>query len=230
MAAGSFDPGAATALINWGDVPLVFGIMAFCYSGHAVFPSIQNSMREPERFPAVLNVAYVVVASICTFLAVAGYYMYGNAAKDVITFNMRNGASTAAGSPQLCADTCAAQMQSGKPLYDAWWLVRHCRDRHARSACAHTRCTMYVFAGWVKALCASIILVNPIAKFALTIEPVALNVRSAVLGGLKEHHSYISRCATGATPSLIVSVSRSCTQTQALRMLARLHSCTSRAA
>ena len=23
-------------MVNWGDMPLVFGIMAFCYSGHAV--------------------------------------------------------------------------------------------------------------------------------------------------------------------------------------------------
>ena len=60
-----------------------------------MFPSIQASMREPERFPAVLNVAYVVVAALCTFLGLAGYYMYGNGAMDVITFNMRSGAAPA---------------------------------------------------------------------------------------------------------------------------------------
>ena len=58
-----------------------------------MFPSIQASMREPERFPAVLNVAYVVVAALCTFLGLAGYYMYGDGAMDVITFNMRSGAA-----------------------------------------------------------------------------------------------------------------------------------------
>ena len=49
--AGSFPAGAATAAANWGALPLVFGIMAFVYSGHGVFPSIQRSMKEPSRFP-----------------------------------------------------------------------------------------------------------------------------------------------------------------------------------
>jgi hypothetical protein len=31
--------------------------------------------------------------------------------------------------------------------------------------------------GWLKTLCASVILVNPLAKFALTLEPVAHTVR-----------------------------------------------------
>lgn len=48
---GSFVAGAATAAANWRSLPLVFGIMAFVYSGHGVFPSIQRSMKEPSRFP-----------------------------------------------------------------------------------------------------------------------------------------------------------------------------------
>jgi amino acid permease len=29
----------------------VFGIMAFVYSGHGVFPSVRASMKKPEQFP-----------------------------------------------------------------------------------------------------------------------------------------------------------------------------------
>lgn len=36
----------------------------------------------------VLDVAYLVVGGLCTFIGAAGYYMYGNAALDVITFNL----------------------------------------------------------------------------------------------------------------------------------------------
>ena len=36
---------------NWATLPLVFGIMAFVYSGHGVFPSVRASMRNPEQFP-----------------------------------------------------------------------------------------------------------------------------------------------------------------------------------
>jgi solute carrier family 32 (vesicular inhibitory amino acid transporter) len=71
--------------------------MAFSYAGHAVFPSIQASMAEPKDFPSVLNVAYAIVAALSTFLGVAGYYMYGNGALDVVTFNMN------AGAPRVCA-------------------------------------------------------------------------------------------------------------------------------
>ena len=36
----------------------------------------------------VLNVAYATVAGLCTFIGATGYYMYGTAAKDLITFNL----------------------------------------------------------------------------------------------------------------------------------------------
>ena len=34
-------------------MPLVFGILAFVYSGHGVFPSVRASMKQPEDFPKV---------------------------------------------------------------------------------------------------------------------------------------------------------------------------------
>ena len=36
----------------------------------------------------VLNVAYLVVGGLCTFIGATGYYMYGTAARDLITFNL----------------------------------------------------------------------------------------------------------------------------------------------
>ena len=36
----------------------------------------------------VLDAAYLVVGALCTFIGAAGYYMYGNAARDVVTFNL----------------------------------------------------------------------------------------------------------------------------------------------
>jgi hypothetical protein len=36
----------------------------------------------------VLNVAFLVVAAFCTFIAAAGYYMYGPAVADVVIFNL----------------------------------------------------------------------------------------------------------------------------------------------
>lgn len=50
---GNFVAGAATTLVNPSTLPLTFGIMAFVYAGHGVFPSIQASMKEPQQFKKV---------------------------------------------------------------------------------------------------------------------------------------------------------------------------------
>ncbi|GFR41259.1 hypothetical protein Agub_g1934 [Astrephomene gubernaculifera] len=135
---GSFAPGAPTALANWATLPLVLGICTFCYSGHGVFPAIQKSMKDPKQFPQVLNVAYLVVALMCTLMGAAGYYMYGTGALDLVTFNL---------------------------------------------------------SGVLAALCASVILVNPIAKFALTMEPVSAAVQSVVPGGRQGFMRLVARTA-----------------------------------
>ena len=49
--AGSFPPAAATSAANWAAMPAVFGILAFVYSGHGVFPSVRASMKEPKEYP-----------------------------------------------------------------------------------------------------------------------------------------------------------------------------------
>eukprot|EP00892_Ulva_mutabilis_P007050 jgi/Ulvmu1/4717/UM002_0448.1 len=131
---GDFVGGATTVAVNWASMPLVYGILAFCYSGHSVFPSVQDAMERPQDFPAVLNVAFAIVATLCSFLGLAGYYMYGSGVLDVVTFNMH--------------------------------------------------------AGKLKTLCASMILVNPIAKFAITQEPVALAVRAAASTRLSIKETY----------------------------------------
>ena len=123
LLSGSFVPGAITDAALWATLPLVFGIMTFCYSGHGVFPAIQASMKEPEKFPQVLNAAYLIVAVVCTFIGASGYYMYGPAAADIVIFNLPPGI--------------------------------------------------------LATLCSCLILVNPIAKFALTMEPVAAAANKA---------------------------------------------------
>ncbi|PNH00569.1 Vacuolar amino acid transporter 1, partial [Tetrabaena socialis] len=125
---GSYVPGAPTDLAIWSTLPLVLGICTFCYSGHGVFPAIQKSMKNPKEFPQVLNVAYLVVAALCTLMGAAGYHMYGTGALDLITFNL---------------------------------------------------------SGITAVACAVVILVNPPAKFALTMEPVAAALQGAVPGARK---------------------------------------------
>ncbi|KAJ9526617.1 hypothetical protein QJQ45_017626 [Haematococcus lacustris] len=126
LVTGNFTAGALTHNALPATLPLVFGIMTFCYSGHGVFPAIQASMKEPQLFPKVLNVAFFLVAFLCTFIAAAGYYMYGAGAADIVIFNL----------PTLLATACSC-----------------------------------------------LVLINPVAKFALTMEPVAAAANVAAGAG-----------------------------------------------
>lgn len=47
--------GPGTELLNLQTFPLTFGLLAFVYAGHAVFPNIKASMKEPELYPKMLD-------------------------------------------------------------------------------------------------------------------------------------------------------------------------------
>jgi vesicular inhibitory amino acid transporter len=42
-------------LVRWGTLPVSVGLFGFCYSGHAVFPNIYNSMANKRQFPLLLT-------------------------------------------------------------------------------------------------------------------------------------------------------------------------------
>ena len=41
---------STTALVHLGTLPVSFGLLAFVFAGHAVFPAIYTSMRAPEEY------------------------------------------------------------------------------------------------------------------------------------------------------------------------------------
>lgn len=49
-----FQGSETTTLLNPATLPIAVGLYGFCYSGHAVFPNIYNSMAKPSQYPAVL--------------------------------------------------------------------------------------------------------------------------------------------------------------------------------
>lgn len=40
-------------LVNWSGIPMALSLYAFCFSGHAVFPTIYTSMKDRTTFPKV---------------------------------------------------------------------------------------------------------------------------------------------------------------------------------
>lgn len=68
---------ADTVPLDMAHMPLTFGLAAFVFAGHAVFPCIYRDMREPRQFPSMLDTAYAVVGVTCLLVGVAGYGLYG---------------------------------------------------------------------------------------------------------------------------------------------------------
>jgi len=71
-------------------LPLALGIVAYCFSGHAIVPSIYSSMARPQDFERMINVTYGMVLACCLLVGISGYYMFGNDVEDQITLSLEN--------------------------------------------------------------------------------------------------------------------------------------------
>lgn len=82
---------AQTFPVHLHSLPITFGLSAFVYSGHAVFPSIYRSMKDRSQYPRMLDTTYAVVGVAGALIGVAGYAMYGNKTLEEVTMNLRAG-------------------------------------------------------------------------------------------------------------------------------------------
>ena len=124
----------STAMLHLATLPVSFGLLAFVFAGHAVFPAIYASMAEPEEYEPMLDRTYQIVGVTCALIGGAGYAMYGDAVKDEVTLNLPAGiASTAA---------------------------------------------------------LALIAVNPLSKFALTMDPVARGLEQTLLSSDSERPAF----------------------------------------
>ncbi|CAI7833808.1 unnamed protein product [Closterium sp. NIES-53] len=76
------------ALLRVQGIPVAMGIFGFCFSGHAVFPTIYRSMDKPQHFNRVLLICFTVCTCIYGGIAILGYSMYGQATAAQITLNL----------------------------------------------------------------------------------------------------------------------------------------------
>ena len=44
--------------------PVGFGIIVFSYTAHAVFPSIEGSMKKPDHFNSMMNASFAIAAVV----------------------------------------------------------------------------------------------------------------------------------------------------------------------
>ncbi|KAK2636212.1 hypothetical protein Ddye_031004 [Dipteronia dyeriana] len=75
-------------LLNWGGMPTAISLITFCYCGHAVLPTLCNSMKDRSQFSKVLLVCFVTSTINYGSMAVLGYLMYGDHLKSQVTLNL----------------------------------------------------------------------------------------------------------------------------------------------
>ncbi|XP_010066910.2 amino acid transporter AVT1I [Eucalyptus grandis] len=75
-------------LLNWSGIPTTISLFAFCYCGHAVFPTLCNSMKDRSQFSKVLLVCFLTSTATYGSMAALGYLMYGEHLKSQVTLNL----------------------------------------------------------------------------------------------------------------------------------------------
>lgn len=75
-------------LWNSSGLPIAFGLIAYTFSGHAIIPSIYNSMKRPQEYEKMIGFTFVIVTICCLIVAVSGYWMFGSMVDDQITLSL----------------------------------------------------------------------------------------------------------------------------------------------
>lgn len=75
-------------LLNLSGLPIALGLYGFCYSGHAVFPNIYTSLKQPNQYPSVLLMSFLFATIMFGGVGIYGYAMFGDATESQFTLNM----------------------------------------------------------------------------------------------------------------------------------------------
>lgn len=70
---------------RWDRLPLSFGLIMSGFSSHPIIPSLVRDMKDPAKFPRMLNLAYVGATVLYLSMGMAGYAMFGTQVSDEIT-------------------------------------------------------------------------------------------------------------------------------------------------
>jgi vesicular inhibitory amino acid transporter len=85
------DPEAAKPyhiMFDASGITLALGLVAYCFSGHAIVPSIYTSMKNPQEFESMVTTTFLTVMVVCLAVSTSGYYMFGSQVSDQVTLSL----------------------------------------------------------------------------------------------------------------------------------------------
>jgi solute carrier family 32 (vesicular inhibitory amino acid transporter) len=74
---------------------VAFGLVAYCFSGHAILPSIYTSMERPEDCERMVTYTFALVLLCCLAVATSGYVVFGTTVQDQVTLSLQRSATHA---------------------------------------------------------------------------------------------------------------------------------------
>lgn len=69
--------------------PVGFGVIVFSYTAHAVFPGVEGSMKHPEQYPMMMNVAFLLAAVVKVAFGLLPVLRFGEGTEQAITVNLK---------------------------------------------------------------------------------------------------------------------------------------------
>jgi len=69
------------------NIPAAFSIFLFAFSCHGIFPALEASMAEPERFGCVVSAVFISNIIIKAVFGLIGFFAFGAVTNSVITTN-----------------------------------------------------------------------------------------------------------------------------------------------
>ena len=74
--------------IDASQLPMFFGVAVFNFEGNGVILNLHASMKEPEKFHAIMRNVLLTVITLLVLFSVASYEAFGNTIKDIVTLNL----------------------------------------------------------------------------------------------------------------------------------------------